>query len=133
MNTEVSQNMDVSFNGIGDKLVTFLSKGAKKGQVVKVSGEGAVAPCAAGDAFDGLAVLADDGFAGVQLRGFADVSYSEGEPKVGHNKFAADGRGGVKTDESNGKDYLTVAVDAVNHVATILMSGGFTDYGLQIQ
>ena len=113
--------MAVSFNGIGEKPVTFAGKGVKKGEVVKVVSEGTVAPCVAGDAFDGLAVLADDGFAGVQLRGFADVSYSEGEPKVGHNKFAADGRGGVKADESNGKDYLTVAVDTANHVATILM------------
>ena len=114
--------MDVSFNGIGgEKLVTFAGSEAKKGEVVKVVGEGTVAPCEAGDAFDGLAVLADDGFAGVQLRGFADVSYTESDPKAGHNKLSADGKGGVKVDESNGKDYLTVAVDAANKVATILM------------
>ena len=112
--------MDVSFNGIGEKLVTFAGKDVKKGEVVKVSGEGTVAPCEAGDAFDGLAVLADDGFAGVMLRGFADVTYSESEPKVGHNKFSADGKGGVKVDDG-GRDYLTVAVDAANKAATILM------------
>ena len=113
--------MNVSFNGIGDKLVTFVSDKAEKGQVVKVSAEGTVAPCADGETFDGVAMLADDGYAGVLLRGFADVVYSGGDPAVGHNKLSADGSGGVRIDDGKGKDYLTVAVDAVNHVATILM------------
>ena len=115
--------MNVSFNGIGEKLVTFVSDGAEKGQVVKVSAEGTVAPCADGEAFDGVAMLADDGYAGVLLRGFADVTYGEGggAPAVGHNKLSADGNGGVKVDDGKGKDYLTVAVDTVNRVATILM------------
>ena len=114
--------MDVSFNGIGEKLVTFANDKAEKGQVVKVSGEGTVAPCNNGEAFDGVAALVDDGIAGVLLRGFADVGYSEGsELKVGHNKLVADGSGGVKVDDGKGKDYLAVAVDAANRVATILM------------
>ena len=114
--------MDVSFSGIGDKLVTFVSNGAKKGQVVKVDGAGTVAPCEADGVFDGVAVLADGGYAGVRLRGFVDVAYSEGggAPVVGHNTLAADGNGGVKV-AGSGKDCLTVAVDTVNHVATILM------------
>ena len=115
--------MDVSFNGIGDKLVTFLSKGAKKGQVVKVSGEGAVAPCESDGVFDGVAVLVDGGYAGVRLRGFVDVAYSAGDkaPEVGHNALVADGNGGVKVVKGGGKDYLTVAVDTAAQVATILM------------
>lgn len=113
--------MDVSFNGIGEKPVTFAGSEVKKGQVVKVVSEGTVAPCAAGDGFDGVAVLADDGFAGVVLRGFADVNYSGNAPAAGHNKLSADGNGGVKVDETGGKDYLTVAVDAANKAATILL------------
>ena len=112
--------MDVSFNGIGEKLVTFVCDNAKKGEVVKVSGEGSVAPCDAGDPFDGVAMLADDGFAGVLLRGFADVPYSGSDPAVGHNSFSADGFGGVKAG-GEGRDFLTVAVDTVNKIATILM------------
>ena len=117
--------MDVSFKGIGEKPVTFASNGAKKGEVVKVSAAGTVAPCADGEPFDGVAVLTSDGFAGVLLRGFADVSYSEDgkAPAVGHNKLVADGKGGVRVDESSdkAKDYLTVAVDDTNRAATILM------------
>ena len=113
--------MNVSFGGIGEKLVTFASNGAKKGQVVKVSAAGTVGPCAGGDPFDGVAVLADGEYAGVLLRGFADVAYSGADPAVGHNALSADGSGGVKVAESGGKDYLTVAVDAANKVATILM------------
>ena len=113
--------MDVSFNGIGEKLVTFTCGKAEKGQVVKVDGAGAVAPCGDGDTFDGVAALVDDGFAGVLLRGFTDVTYSGKDLSVGHNALVADGNGGVKVDDGKGKDYLTVAVDTAAQVATILM------------
>ena len=113
--------MDVSFKGIGEKPVTFASNGAKKGEVVKVSAAGTVAPCADGEPFDGVAVLTSDGFAGVLLRGFTDVTYSGKDLSVGHNALVADGNGGVKVDDGKGKDYLTVAVDTAAQVATILM------------
>lgn len=114
--------MNVSFNGIGDKLVTFLNSGAEKGDVVKVSAAGTVAACADGDAFDGVAAFVDGGYAGVHLRGFVTVGYSgSAAPAAGHTKLAADGDGGVKVASSGGTDYLVVNVDTANKLATILM------------
>ena len=113
--------MNVSFNGIGDKLVTFLNNGAEKGEVVKVSAAGTVAPCSDDDVFDGVAVFVDGGYAGVRLRGFVTVSYSGAAPSVGHSLLLADGSGGVAVDNSDGRDYLVVDVDTTAKTATILM------------
>ena len=114
--------MNVSFNGFGDKLVTFLNNGAQQGVVVKVSAAGTVAPCSAGNAFDGVAAFVDGSYAGVHLRGFVTVAYSGvTAPTVGHTKLVADGDGGVKVDATNGKEYLVVGVDTTAKLATILM------------
>ena len=110
--------MNVSFNGIGDGLVTFVNHDASRGAVVKVSASGTVAPCAAGDAFDGVAVYADDMYAGVQMGGFVTVAYSGTVPAVGRGILAANGNGGVKTAES-GDTYLIVAQDTAAKTITI--------------
>ena len=110
--------MNVSFNGIGDALVTFLTSNATRGSVVKVSAAGTVALCSAGDAFDGVAVFVDGGYAGVRLGGFVTVKYSGTAPAVGRAVLVADGSGGVKTAES-GSTYLVVDRDTTAKTVTI--------------
>lgn len=112
--------MKVSFDGIGDSLVTFISANAVKGQLVKVSAAGTVAPCSAGDAFDGVAVFVEGGYAGVRLHGFVTVSYTGTAPSVGHNTLVADGAGGLKADNS-GKDYLVVDKDTTAKTVTVIL------------
>ena len=110
--------MNVSFEGIGDSLVTFLNSSATRGSVVKVSAAGTVAPCSAGDGFDGVAVIVDGGYAGVRMGGFVTVSYSGTAPTVGRAILVANGSGGVKTAES-GDTYLVVDLDTTASTATI--------------
>lgn len=110
--------MNVSFNGIGDGLVTFLNSNAVRGGVVKVTAPGTVAACSAGDAFDGVAVFVDGGYAGVRLGGFVTVKYSGTAPAVGRAALAADAAGGVKTAES-GDTYLVVDKDTTAKTVTI--------------
>jgi len=110
--------MNVSFDGIGGKLVTFLTSNATKGAVVKVSAAGAVALCSAGDAFDGVAVTVADGCAAVCLDGFVTVDYSGTAPAIGHAILVADGSAGVKTAES-GTTYLVVDRDTTAKTVTI--------------
>lgn len=112
--------MKVSFDGIWEKPVTFLNDGAEQGEPVKVSDDGTVAPCSAGEGFDGVATVVRGEDAGVVLRGFVTLGYSGAAPAVGHSKLVADGSGGVKTD-NGGKDYLTAAVDTAGKTVTILM------------
>lgn len=110
--------MNVSFEGIGDRLVTFLNSDAERGEVVKVSAAGTVASCSAGDAFDGVAVIADGDYAGVRLSGFVTVGYTGTAPTVGRAILVANGSGGVKGAES-GDTYLVVDRDTTAATVTI--------------
>lgn len=112
--------MKVSFNGIGERLVTFISDGAKAGQVVKVSGAGTVAPCAAGDGFDGLALFVEGGYASVRLGGFVTAAYTGTAPGYGRVGLSADGSGGVKADTS-GVSYLVVDKDTAAGTVTFCL------------
>ena len=101
----------ISFDGVGAVVATFLAEeGVKGGQVVKITGNGTVGPCAAGDSFCGVALEPRGGMAAVQVRGFAAVPGSTGLA-VGQAALAADGQGGVKLAESGGVPALVVSVE----------------------
>ena len=101
--------MNVSFEEIGRLAVTFAQDGCESGAVCKVSANGTVAPCAAGDKFCGLVEGIRGGAAAVQVVGFARVRVS-GSVNVGYVSLCADGTGGVKA--GTGREYLVVSVDA---------------------
>ena len=109
----------VSFHGIGQVCATFLGGGASEGQVVKLSGPGAVGPCGAGDNFCGVAVCQRDGACGVQVAGFVTVRYTGTAPAPGWAALDADGEGGVKSADSGGRTYLVADVDAAAKTVTI--------------
>lgn len=112
--------MKVSFNGIGEKLVTFINDGAEAGQVVKVSDAGTVAPCAAGDRFEGLALFTEGGYASVRLGGFVTASYTGAAPGYGRVGLAADGSGGVQVSET-GTSCLVVDKDTTAGTVTFCL------------
>ena len=112
--------MKVSFDGIGERLVTFISNNVTKGHVVKVSAAGTVSECSAGDAFDGAALFVEGGYAAVRLGGFVTVSYSSTAPAYGRAILVADGSGGVKTAES-GDTYIVVDKDTTAKTVTIIL------------
>ena len=69
----------VSFEGIGEVMATFYAgEGVKGGQVVKLGGDGEVAPCAAGERFFGVAVRGAGGYGGGQGGGFCPMEWGEG-------------------------------------------------------
>lgn len=100
--------MNVSFEEIGRMAVTFAQDGCQGGQVCKVSANGTVAPCAAGEKFCGIVEGVCGGYAAVQVAGFAEVAVS-GSITLGYVNLCADGNGGVKA--GNGREYLVVSVD----------------------
>ena len=100
--------MNVSFEEIGRLAVTFAQTGCEGGQVCKVSGNGAVAPCGAGERFCGVVESVRGGVAAVQVAGFVTVSVT-GSLNVGYVNLCADGQGGVKA--GAGREYLVVSVD----------------------
>ena len=76
--------MKVSFEGIGDQIVSFVKgSGAEKGVFVKLGASSTVAAANDGDCFVGLCVHADGGFAEVQLKGSVTCAYTGTAPEVG--------------------------------------------------
>ena len=115
--------MHNSFEGIGQWAATFVCHGdVAEGQIVKISGNGAVSICTDGDAFCGkAAVVGSDGAAcAVVMGGMATVSYSGSDPVLGWQGLSADGNGGVKADASGNK-YLVADVDTIGKMITFVL------------
>lgn len=110
--------MNISYEQIGHVGVTFPAEGCAAGQVCKMGTAGKVAPCTAGDKFCGVVETVHGSQAGVQLHGFAKVSYTGTAPDMGYTNLSGDGSGGVKVDTA-GKSYLVVQVDTAAMTAVI--------------
>lgn len=115
--------MNISFEGIGQQMVTFAAnEGTVKAVPVKMIENGKVAACADGDAFIGVtANVASDGAANVIMRGFVDLSYTGTAPNLGLISLAGNGSGGVKTVTANGRQVTCVSVDTVKKTVCIYM------------
>lgn len=113
--------MKISFNGVGETVATFeAAEGVAAGMPVKVTGDGAVGPCAAGDKFCGVAVSVRGGYAAVQLSGYARVPYSGTAPTAGYRTLAGAGDGAVKTDAA-GRELLVGDADPVSKTCGIFL------------
>ena len=110
--------MKVSYEGIGQWAATFTCADVAEGQVVKISGNGEVAPCADGDKFCGVVIsVGRDGMAcAVAMGGMVTVPYTGSAPALGWTGLAGDGQGGVKAAE--GRDYLVADVDESGKTVT---------------
>lgn len=102
--------MKVAFEEIGVIRASFTADSGENGQVCKMAANGKVAPCADGDQFIGVMEGVRKGVCGVQIHGFAEVSYTGTAPGLGYVNLAANGSGGVKV-SSGGRAHLVVSVD----------------------
>lgn len=115
--------MKVSFEGIGESVVTFYSDSENSiaaGTPLKMSGNAEVAACGDGERFFGVSLASDGDFAAVQTGGYVELSYSGAAPAVGFATLAADGNGGVKTADGGG-EFLVVDVDTANNIIGIML------------
>ena len=107
----------ISFEGIGEVAATFVcGEDVAAGEVVKVTGNGSVDVCTAGEKFGGVALTVDGGHSAVQVEGLVKVKLGESHGvAVGWNHLLADGSGGVKKDSAQtptGREHLVIAVDS---------------------
>lgn len=115
--------MKISFEGIGQWAATFACGGElEEGQVVKVSGNGAVGACAEGDSFCGVAMAVDDddGACAVIMGGMVTVPYSGSNPALGWSALCADGIGGVQANTA-GRKHQVVDVDTTSKMVTFVL------------
>ena len=109
----------VSFEGIGEEVVTFYADGAVKGgESVKSSGDSTVKLCPDGERFCGVtAAPARGGCVAVQTGGFAQVRCADDSVTVGYVKLVGDGNGGVKKDSGDaGQEYWVVSDDGAGTI-----------------
>lgn len=113
--------MSVSFEEIGQVAATFQAEsGVMVGQVCKITANGKVGACAAGENFCGVAVSKKGGYGAVAVRGFVTLPYTgTTAPTVGYCTLAADSSGGVTVPKSGGREYLVVSVE--NGTVTVLL------------
>jgi hypothetical protein len=114
--------MKLSYEGIGQWAASFSCNQVSEGELVKISGNGTVASCAAGDAFCGMVLaLSHDDACSVALGGMMTAGYSGTTvPATGWTILVSDGNGGVKTADS-GRSYLVVDVDTTAKTVTFAL------------
>ena len=113
--------MKISFRGLGEHVATFeTAQELAAGTVVKISGNGVVSPCEDGEKFAGVVLSCRNGFAAVQVGGYAVIPYSEdAAPSVGFQSLCADAAGGIKT--GTGRELLVTDVDTQGKTAGVLL------------
>ncbi|MBR6431009.1 MAG: hypothetical protein IKS27_07320 [Oscillospiraceae bacterium] len=104
--------MKVSFEGIGDVMVTFETRdNVIPYSPVKICGNGTVGPCVDGDEFDGIAIdVTEDGYASVLMHGYAEFEYTGTAPTFGKCSLVASGRLTTKVDANGTADKRTVVM-----------------------
>lgn len=113
--------MKISLSGYNEAVATLIcGENAKKGDIVKISENYTVAPCAAGNDFAGVILSASEGRAAVQLGGSVTLPYSGTAPALGYTAVSADGAGGIKADTA-GRKMLIFAVDTDAKLADIIL------------
>jgi hypothetical protein len=108
-----------NFDGIKDNATFKLSgcvRGTDEGKVVKISGNGTVAKCAAEDKFLGVleSIDRDNAYGMVLQNGYKLLSYSGSAPVAGIDiELVANGSGGVKTPTTagTGRKFTIASVD----------------------
>lgn len=100
--------MNVNFNGANENVLTFIADSSITGAgvPVKVTADGTVSKCGANDAFCGLCVGVRDGYAAVQISGYA-VFAAASKLAAGYKKLAATAAGKVAVNE-NGRELLVI-------------------------
>ena len=112
--------MTASFNGFNEQCATFeCASGVAKGKVVMVTANGKVSAPTSG-AFCGVCVNTREGYAAVQLAGYARVGYT-GSLSAGYQKLSASTGSKVVADSTNGREFLVVDVDTASGTAGIIL------------
>lgn len=111
--------MNISYNGFENNIATFIADGVTKGWPVCIEDS-----CTVTDAdmeFAGVCTGVSGSLAGVQLRGYVELSYTGEAPAPGWGYLMADGSGGVTAADSGIVPYLIIKVDADNSTVGFIL------------
>lgn len=117
--------MKVSFEGVNEQVLSFKSAsvtdGALEGKFIKMSGNFTVAACAATNAFAGMCIHDEGGFADVMTHGYIECEYSgDTAPAVGYATLVCASATTVSTAQT-GREVLVLKVDTTNKIVGFIM------------
>ncbi len=113
--------MELSFMGYGEKAATFAaSNGVTAGTPVKMTADGTVGPCAAGDLFCGAALNERGSYAAVQLAGYVRLPYDGTAPAAGYQTLAAAANGKIGVNAA-GRSLLVIDVDTAAKTCGLIL------------
>lgn len=114
--------MELSFSGFGENAATFAAQdGVTPGMPVKMTANGTVGACAAGDDFCGMALNIREGCAAVQLAGYVRLPYDGTAPVVGWQALSAAAGGKIQTASTGGRKLLVVDVDGAAKTCGVIL------------
>lgn len=114
--------MSVSFIGFDEKTLTFSTAAdINPGTLVKLSGNGTVAACAADDAVFGVVISCRNCLACVQIGGYVVLPYTGTAPTVGLNTLCAGSATALEVDSTNGKEKFVLDVDTTAATCGVLL------------
>lgn len=109
--------MSVAFSGIENLVVTFQAGTVVVGNPAAMSANHTVRNAGNGTAPVGIVLNKRSNHAAVQVKGYAEMSYSGSTaPTLGWNSLVADGSGGLRAaaDGETGRSCLVVSLDTAN-------------------
>lgn len=117
--------MKVSFEGVNEQVLSFksasLTDGALEGKFIKMSDNFTVAACAATNAFAGMCIHDEGGFADVMTHGYVECTYTgETAPAVGYAILNCASATTVQAAET-GREVLVLKVDTTNKIVGFIM------------
>lgn len=102
--------MDINFGGYRENVVTFAAENdVVAGVAVKMSGSGTVCACESDDTMIGVAVNVRNGYAAVQLSGYAEFVTDDSNITVGYNKLKCGTDNKVVLSDT-GREYLVISM-----------------------
>ncbi len=111
----------VSYKGFNQGVLTFKSSGAKTGAPVSIDMNGNVVNAINGNEFVGICVGVHDGYAAVQISGYAEIKYSGSISASGYVALVSDGKNGVKSSTTNIARYKMIKNDTENSVVGFIL------------
>ncbi len=101
--------MNVNFNGYGENVLTFIADSSltEPGGFVKMTADGTVGKCSAGDIFCGVCVGLRGGYAVVQMSGYVTMPAASAKIPVGYIMLGVNDAGKVSVN-TTGREVLVV-------------------------
>jgi hypothetical protein len=104
-------------------VVTFRGENVTAGYPVSLNSDGTVVEAGSGEKMVGVALNSREGYVGVLMRGYTELTFTGTKPEPGWTNLLANGSGGVRPGSSgeDSRSYLVVNVDADKKIVGLFL------------